>query len=262
MKKIALLMSMAAAVLFSSCGGSKEKVIVNENLKAFMYGGVYFIHGYGGADAFFGVAETEVGDTVGGRFLKQLESWYEYRFLFPYTQDDIAGAKEVLSDDWDINSKEDLYATLDYLLATGHQELYSLCRKALDENGGAVADIAAIDLTKYELDNSYLREVRFVKDNYARFASTGIKAWDYVRYVNNVAMGYAAAYITKEEAYEQLKKLTAATAGKYESWAAYFNEWELGRMFWGGDDSSSFTEVVAGIGDNTNPYNIYRYVAI
>lgn len=82
-----------------------------------------------------------------------------------------------------------------------------------------------------------------------KMQSSYTKSWDYARYVNNVCMGYAATYLTKEEG----QKLTAAilplAQADYKTWDDYFADFAAGRAKWssgeGGDSDQSTYEALS-----------------
>src|SRR5690606_11280429 len=58
------------------------------------------------------------------------------------------------------------------------------------------------------------------------------KAWDYARLVNNAALGYAAEYLTKEEATEMVKEVLPLAREKYKTWEEYYADFNSGRQEW------------------------------
>lgn len=268
-----LLTGICSTTFLTSCNSSgsgttaskenNKKVIKDEKLYPFLLGGVYFFHGYNGANAIMTQMKSELTEKPGSdAFTKELQKTYDELFIYPFKPEDGAGAKSTLAEWWDIKSKDDFLKTQQELLAEGHQKKYEAYRKALDENGGAQADVNKIDIKKYKFNIDAKEQLTYIKNNYAKFSKAGIKAWDFARYVNNTCMGYAAGYVSKEEGYELLNKLAPMAKQQYDNWATYFNDWNLGRGFWGGDNSESFDADVKAIQDTTNQYNIYNYMPI
>ncbi|MDR0659485.1 MAG: DUF1266 domain-containing protein [Prevotellaceae bacterium] len=247
-----------------SCGESGDKTIKNEKLHPFLLSGVYTLGGYGGPSTLFSYVEQYATAQPGSSsFLKQMSEAYEEYFVFPYGTDSKREYQNALEDWWGIENKEEFMETQEELLTNYHQASYEKVRKALDENGGASADLTAIDLNKYGLDEEdALADLRFVRDNYGKFSKAGIKAWDIVRYVNNVNFAHAAGYLNDSEAMEMAKKALTEAQKYYDSWTDYFNDYNLGRGFWGGDNSAEFDRIVSGILDKENVYNIYNYMGI
>lgn len=277
-KKLVTLILLSASIAACNSSGkkgtqqgidsTKEVTAIRDNeLYPFMLAGVYFFHGYGGADNVFNnmirpVAQGTPGTAV---FTKSIQKAYSQYFIFPFKpQDDPGGAdaKSTLSKYWEVNSKADLETDLNWLLDEGHQTQYAFLRKILDENGGANADVEKIDLKKYDLDKASVLGLAFIKANYSDFSKAGIKAWDYARYVNNICIGYQAGYLTRDEATAWLKKVSLAAQQNYTSWQAYYKDFLLGRAFWGGGetDTPQYAKDVADM--MTGDYSIYKYMSI
>jgi len=58
------------------------------------------------------------------------------------------------------------------------------------------------------------------------------KAWDYARSVNIACNGYSAGYFTKEEVLVVLKELLPLVREKYETWEAYYIDYNAGLKDW------------------------------
>ena len=78
------------------------------------------------------------------------------------------------------------------------------------------------------------------------------KAWDYARLVNNAALGYAAEYLTKEEATEMVEEVLPLAREKYKTWEEYYADFNSGRQEWDpeNDETAEFeslaTEITKG----------------
>ena len=263
MKKV-LLPVCIVSLLLTSCGGngSKEKsatdsstevatanaTIKDDQLYPFLLGGVYFFHGYGGGqetqDKIIkpGV-QSKPGD---GAFLDDLHTVYTEYFIFPFKPEDGAGIKSTLADAWDITDKTSFLKTQEELLTNGHQAKFL----ALSADGAVGKD---------ELEKEQLA---FVQTHKAEFPKQGIKAWDIARYVNNTAMGYAAGYLTKDEANAALAKLAPLVKGQYADWAEYWKSYNLGRKFWAGDEENDAAFDKTSADMQQGDYSIYKYVKL
>ncbi|MBI9062266.1 MAG: DUF1266 domain-containing protein [Marinilabiliaceae bacterium] len=62
------------------------------------------------------------------------------------------------------------------------------------------------------------------------------KSWDYARIVNNACLGYAAEYLSKDEAIKIAKEILPLAKEKYKTWEAYFTDFNLGRINWNPED--------------------------
>jgi len=246
---------------------SQATIIRNDELYPFMLAGVYFVHGYGGPEhAFDGLIKPAVqGEPGSDTFSKSIQAAYSRYFIFPFKPEDDKDGKEAkatLADYWNIHNTAELEKSLDWLLNEGHQMQYAQYRKVLDENGGAGADLAAIDLAKYKLSKTDIPGIQFIKDHYTEFSKAGIKAWDIARYINNICVAYQAGYLNRGEATAWLQKAPQVVQAQYSDWNAYFNDFLLGREFWGGSESDNdrYKKEVAGMLEGK--YSIYTYMPV
>ncbi len=237
-------LSFIAATILASCGGNKsdaggasaDNTIKNDTLYNFMLGGVYFFHGFGGAGSVNDNVAASVTSKPGDdTYTKDLESYYRDNFIYPFKTTEGAGCRSVLGGDWEMNNKAEFLEGQTELLSNGHNDDYMICRKAIDENGGAAADISKIDLAKYKLTEDDKERLEFVKVHLAEFTKAGIKAWDIARYINNTAIGYCAGFVNESEGMELMKKAAPLAKENYGSWKDYYTAYDLGRRFWGGD---------------------------
>lgn len=67
------------------------------------------------------------------------------------------------------------------------------------------------------------------------------KAWDYARLVNNVNMGYAAEYLTKEEGNQWINKTLPKAKTAFKTWEDYHKNFMEGRKSWSPDDEDTAT---------------------
>jgi Protein of unknown function (DUF1266) len=260
------LLSLATILSFNSCGGSggsKPTAINNDTLYSFMLGGVYFFHGYGGANEVFNnlVAAQMNAKPGDDGYLPELANVYSFHFKFPFKTSEGSGCRSTLSEAWGADNKENFMKSLNELITDGHHTDYLACRKAIDENGGANADIAKIDLSKYKLSVDDNDRLEFVKAHLSEFNKAGIKAWDIARYVNNVAQGYCAGYISEVEGLDLMKKLHPIAKENYASWKEYYTDYDLGRRFWGGDKEhdKEFGDVAVKMLEGD--HSIFQYMA-
>jgi len=67
------------------------------------------------------------------------------------------------------------------------------------------------------------------------------KAWDFARAVNNICMGYAAGYLTKDEADTQVAEILPLAQKAFKTWADYMNDFNEGRKIWSSNDAGNAT---------------------
>ena len=259
MKNILILLT-AGSLLLSACGAgnnSKEaqtadsrrdaaKTISDAKLQPFMLGGIYFFHGYGGAqETFDKLFKAQMSHKPGDAgFTDELHKVYTEYFYYPFKTEDGEGARKTLSEYWEMGDKASYEKGMNELLTEGHQSHY----ERLSKEGAKPANADEQE------------QLAFIIAHRADFPKGGIKAWDIARYVNNTAQGYAAGYLTKEEGDARLAPLWAMAHQHYSSWDEYWKGYNMGRKFWGGDkeNDAAFDKDVAGM--QQGDYSMYRYM--
>lgn len=257
------LVFLVVALMFASCGGSSQKrVIKDDRLASYMLAGVYTLTGYdGGVKGIINLLESNLPDTLASDFLSQIHEGYTDLLIFPFKSGiPKSSIMRELKNSWGITNKEDLLTTLQELKDGMHQSRFEKCLEAVKENGGANADINAIDCAKYGVDK---KDVKFVIKNFDKISDTGIKAWDYARYGNNVNMAQGAGLLTDDECDELMQELLATARANYKDWKTYFADFDMGRHFWGGGDGDAkmFSRNAELLGSG-NSYLIYNYIPL
>lgn len=256
------LMLLAVALILASCGQSDKRTIKDDRLASYMLAGIYTLTGYQGeTEGTIRMFQDNLPDTLASDFLSQMQEGYSYLMILPFkeghTQSDIL---RELRNSWGIENKEDLLATLDELKNGLHQPLFEKCLLAVKENGGKDANINNIDLKKYDADKE---DVEFVIRNFDKISPTGIKAWDYARYANNVNMGQGAGFLTETECDDLLKELLSVVRANYNDWKSYFADFDMGRRFWGGNkEGTEMFSRNAALLSSDNSYLIYKYIPL
>jgi len=146
----------------------------------------------------------------------------------------------VLSRDWGITTRQELFEMLDRLETGGHaasfreiQEIVYELIKAEDSN----LPIASV-LDRYEWDETKYNRFRFVAANWDEYQYLTIKAWDFGRSISLCRWGYNAGFITEDEAWVRIFRIARKIQPLYRSWEEYGYDYLMGRLFW----ASSFEE--------------------
>ncbi len=258
--KIALLPAALLVALFASCGSAENNgktssgttsaggaaTINDAKLAPFMYGGVYFFHGYGGGrQTLDNLVKGQMSSTPGDDgFLDELHTVYTNYFYYPFKPEDGAGARSTLSEAWEITDKASFQKGQADLLASGHQAEYDRL---------SAAGAAATGADEQE-------RLAFINAHRAEAPEGGIKAWDLARYVNNTAMGYAAGYITQAEGDAMLAKVPELAHKHYKSWDAYWKGYNFGRKYWGGDVENDAAFDRTSLEMQQGEYNPFKYM--
>jgi len=239
---------------------SNETTIKDDKLTGFLLAGVYFFHGYGGANAVYDIMKSGSNYELNTKdFADELDKNYCEIMIFPFGIEQAADSKVTLEESWEIKDKATLMETLDYLKKSGHQDEFILYKKTVDDNGATNADLSKIGAYK---DKEGKEKLIYIKNNYAAISKTGIKAWDYARYVNNVCLGYSAGYITKEEGEKLVADLLIDARSKYSNWNEYYADYTMGRKYWGGDkeNDDAFGKTTSEMMEGD--FSIYKYLSL
>jgi len=88
------------------------------------------------------------------------------------------------------------------------------------------------------------------------------KAWDYARITNNACMGYAAGYLTKDEAKKYISDAFALAQKEFKTWDEYLADFNKGRIIWNpeSDDKEDFDKITAEL--TKNPKGIYSILPL
>ena len=237
-------------------------VVKNDTLSCFLLAGVYFINGYGGVDKTYSLVKKNMTKQPGDAgFVEELVNAYAKIMEYPYHRSpaEKIDSRHTLEQWWEVHDAHEFHLLLSALKDKGHQEHYLLCKKILDENGGANADVSKIDLKKYNVEPGTELLLKFVKENDKQFSSSGIKAWDIARYVSVICLGYSAEYIEANDGITLLLQILADARKNYSDWKTYYSDFMLGRKFWGGDVSNNtvYDSVITQMMQGS--YSIYKY---
>lgn len=269
MKKIVLSIVILIALVYACNNATTSNdtpevpadlSIKDDKLAGFLMGGIYFFNGYGGSNEVFDMVKSGSNFEVNTKdFVEELDKNYSELMLFPFTPDQSASSKETLKNFWEIKDKETCMQTLDYLKKSGHHDEFKIYKKMVDENGGADADISKIGDSK---DEEIKGKLNFIKTNYASISITGIRAWDYARYINNVCLGYSAGYISKEDGEKLIADILIDARSIYSNWDDYYKDFLMGMKYWGGDkeNEAAFEKTITEMMEGN--YSIYKYLPL
>ncbi len=84
------------------------------------------------------------------------------------------------------------------------------------------------------------------------------KAWDYARIVNNASMGYAAGFLTADEAKKYAADALVAAQKNFKNWDDYLKDYNAGRNNWDpeAEDKADFDKVTSDM--MASPDGLYK----
>lgn len=151
--------------------------------------------------------------------------------------------RQLLSQWWDVDSKEELLETIDWLFTEGHRIQYDLIWQAMNavsmkETKEFLRDHVATNEEEAELA---LHRLRNMRDALELFQEKKLIApdfqpemliWDYARVINISRGGVDAGYITKEEALEIIDRCIDPVRKMYTSWKQLSVSYQFARYVW------------------------------
>ena len=166
-------------------------------------------------------------------------------------------AKEILDKWWNINTKEELFSTLNWLANDGHRREFN----ELSEKLSTLSNGDILSLKKYYSKNtSILNKIKIVTEYKTKLGSKSILGWDYVRYVLLCGWGYTAGLMSKEEVWRQLMPVGQILQQTFDSWEDLGRNYIIGRRYWSKTQSDRQGELVENIynkliSDSNSPWN-------
>lgn len=152
------------------------------------------------------------------------------------TQETVANWKQVLSQWWGINSKEDLLNSLNWIENGGHRENF-------EKLGAYVASLDEQQLselsTKVQNDEEARNQLDIVKRYYGKLGAKSILGWDYCRYIALCRWGYLIGYLTEQEAWDRIMPVAAMLQRNFTSWKDLGENFLVGRQFWSYEQTQS-----------------------
>lgn len=145
------------------------------------------------------------------------------------TPDVIPGERRLLDQWWDVKTRDDLLKRLEWLQYTGH-------RKAFEEQG---LRIDKLDNRQFQfaletpsLDEQGRNELNVVRRYHQRLGTTGILAWDLVRYISLCRWGYLVGFLSDDEAWKLIMPAALSLQRAFGSWKELQDNFLIGRQYW------------------------------
>lgn len=143
--------------------------------------------------------------------------------------------QQYLEDEWDIQTREDLLATLDWLGGEGGQNAeFMECAAFFNRN----PQTSRADLEEMCAPGSEpsLGQYDLVRQYYTAAGEKGIMAWDFGRYVFLCRSGYTLGFLDRQEALTLIEEAGLEIRGHFASWADFGENFILGQRFWSCDE--------------------------
>ena len=145
------------------------------------------------------------------------------------TAENINRIKQVLSQWWDITSRDTLLEQLEGLDGGGH-------RREFEEMGPYVESLSGERyrevVARAQQNEELSHRMQIVKQHYGALGRKSLLGWDYARYVFLCRWGYFVGYLTEEEAWDRIMPVAGMLQRTFESWKDLGENYLVGREFW------------------------------
>jgi hypothetical protein len=145
------------------------------------------------------------------------------------TPDVIRKERRLLDQWWSIRTRDDLIKTLSWLQYTGHRRAFEEQGRRIDTLDNAQFEFA---LETPSLDEQGRNELEVVRRYHQRLGSTGILAWDLVRYISLCRWGYLVGFLSDDEAWELIMPAALTLQRSFGSWKELQDNFLIGRQYW------------------------------
>jgi hypothetical protein len=147
---------------------------------------------------------------------------------------DIKEKTEILSEAWGIDSREDLFETLERIDSSGHRTKFQMWGSYVWSLSEEEYKQVLASKTNDEQTQQY---IRIARQYYEQLGEKGLYGWDYSRYIRLCRWGYVAGYISEQEAWQKIMPVARMLQNKFDSWSDLGHNYLIGRQFWSGEQS-------------------------
>lgn len=166
--------------------------------------------------------------------------------------------RELLSEWWDIDSKEEVLDTIDWLFREGHRIQYDIIWQAMNaisikESKAFLREHVATNQLEEETALQRLRNMRDALELFREHELIGedtqpeMLIWDYARIINLSRGSFDAGYLSREEALGIIMRCVEPIRKMYSSWEQLSVSYQFARCVWNGIDEDIFEDMMAGM---------------
>lgn len=166
--------------------------------------------------------------------------------------------RDMLSQWWDVDSKEELMETIEWLVTEGHRIQYDIIWQAMNavsikESKAFLREHVATNQMEEETALERLRNMRdaleLFQENQLIAADTQpeMLIWDFARIINLSRGGFDAGYITREEALNIIMRCVQPIKKMYSSWKQLSVSYQFARCVWNGIEPEGFNDMMKGM---------------
>jgi hypothetical protein len=163
--------------------------------------------------------------------------------------------RELLSEWWDIDSKEEVLDNIDWLFREGHRIEYDIIWQAMNavsikESKAFIREHVVKNQMEEEVAMKRLRNMRDALELFHQHELIGkdtqpeMLIWDYARIVNLTRGSFDAGYLTREEALEIIMRVVEPIRKMYTSWKQLSVSYQFARCVWNGMEEGDFEDMM------------------
>lgn len=163
--------------------------------------------------------------------------------------------RELLSDWWDIDSKEEVIDNIDKLFSEGHRIQYDIIWQALNtvsikESKAFLREYVIKNQMEEEVVLSRLRNMRDALELFQERELIGkdtqpeMLIWDYARIINLTRGSFDAEYLSREEALDIIMRCVKPIRNMYTSWKQLSLSYQFARCVWIGVGAADIDDML------------------
>jgi hypothetical protein len=142
-------------------------------------------------------------------------------------EEGIKRQKQILSDWWGVDCREDLFFVLDWLEQVGHRKRFEEMGQYLktlqeDDFRSMLGELAEEDSSSWET----------VLRCWFWLGKKSLFGWDFCRYIHLCRKGYYLGYLSKKEAWDLIMPKARLLQETFDSWKDLGENYLIGREFW------------------------------
>ena len=143
------------------------------------------------------------------------------------TEEHQRNSRQTLENWWGVGNREDLLGPLTWIDQGGHrQEFATLGERASQLGPEEFKEIVP------GLDAENANSLRVARRYYQKLGEQSLVGWDYARYISLCRWGYAAGYLSEDEAWQRIMYAARVLQRTFGSWQELGENYLIGREFW------------------------------
>lgn len=166
--------------------------------------------------------------------------------------------RDLLSQWWDIDSKEEVLETIEWLFAEGHRIQYDIIWQAMNaisikESKAYLREYIVSSQIEEEAAMQRLRNMRDALEIFREHQLIGndtqpqMLIWDFARIINVTRGSFDAGYLTREEALEIIMRCVEPIRNMYTSWKQLSVSYQFARCVWNGIEDGDLEDMMANM---------------